>query len=96
MSLCAVQSAIRRLILPLPVSVFVIEANEPALPEDMISFIRLLQLTGEEWQEALRKEQIPKPKLNKQCFEVAAKALERRLAEYPTSIEVGPFAALSL
>lgn len=70
------------------VSVFVIEAAELTLPDDLISFIRLLLLSPSEYADTVKKEQLPKPKSSQEVLENSLKILTKRLEEYPMSIEV--------
>ncbi|KAG8902145.1 hypothetical protein FRC00_001239 [Tulasnella sp. 408] len=67
--------------------VFVIEAADDALPEDLIVFLRLLLLSPSEWRKAREKESLPKPKPDAESLKLARRVLEERLKEYPTSIE---------
>lgn len=67
---------------------FVIEASEPELPEGLISLLRLLILSPEDWQKANVQNKPPKPKLDFASAQAAVAVLERRLTEYPTSLEV--------
>ncbi|KAG9051389.1 hypothetical protein FS837_008486 [Tulasnella sp. UAMH 9824] len=67
--------------------VFVIEAGDDALPEDLIVFLRLLLLSPSEWRKAREKESLPKPKPDAESLKLAGRVLEQRMKEYPTTIE---------
>lgn len=69
-------------------SVFVVEASDPELPEGLISLLRLLLLSPEDWQRANIQNKPPKPKLDVQSAEAGIAVLQHRLAEYPTTLEV--------
>jgi SET domain-containing protein 6 len=68
--------------------VFVIEASEPEIPEGLISLIKLLQMPSDEWEKTQVKARSPKPKLDLPIARAALQVFERRLAEYPTTMEV--------
>jgi len=70
-------------------SILVLEIDME-LPEPFISLIRLLLLPPDEWVKARDKGKIPKPKpkLDATTLRVTQDILERRLALYPTSIQV--------
>ncbi|KAI0743984.1 hypothetical protein C8Q80DRAFT_1220766 [Daedaleopsis nitida] len=57
------------------------------LPEEFVSFERLLLLSEGEWEKTAKKSKLPKPKIDKEVLGIAIEVLERRLQEYPTSIE---------
>ncbi|KAI0268844.1 hypothetical protein BC834DRAFT_867511 [Gloeopeniophorella convolvens] len=57
------------------------------LPEELVSFARLLLLPAPEWEKTRRKSKLPKPKTDAAVLAVAADVLRRRLAEYPTTLE---------
>ncbi|KAG8902460.1 hypothetical protein FRB99_004460 [Tulasnella sp. 403] len=67
--------------------VFVIEATEPELPDELLSFIRLLLLSDEDFLKATQKGALPKPRKDLECLTVSVKVLEKRLSQYPTAIE---------
>ncbi|KIO19047.1 hypothetical protein M407DRAFT_152805 [Tulasnella calospora MUT 4182] len=67
--------------------VFVIEAGDDTLPEDLIVFLRLLLLSPSEWRKAREKESLPKPKPDVESLKLAGRVLEERMKEYPTTIE---------
>ncbi|OSD07030.1 SET domain-containing protein [Trametes coccinea BRFM310] len=58
-----------------------------ALPEEFISFTRLLLLPKDEWEKTAKKSKLPKPKIDSDVLTVAGQVLEKRLSEYPTTIE---------
>ena len=58
------------------------------LPEEMTSFVRLLMMSAPEWEKTKRKSKLPKPKVDDAVLSVAVDVVRRRLAEYPTTIEV--------
>ncbi|KAI0759853.1 SET domain-containing protein [Trametes elegans] len=66
--------------------VFVLQ-TDCQLPEELISFARLLLLSKEEWEKTAKKSKLPKPKVDKDVLTIAADVLERRLKEYPTTLE---------
>ncbi|OCH87879.1 SET domain-containing protein [Obba rivulosa] len=57
------------------------------LPEELISFLRLLFLSKDEWNKTKSKGKLPKAKMEPELLPVIADVLKQRLAEYPTSIE---------
>jgi hypothetical protein len=69
-------------------SVFVIEASEPEVPEGLISILKLLRLSTEEWTKTKSKNKPPKSSLDSPSATAALLLLDRRLAEYPTTFEV--------
>jgi len=69
-------------------SVFVIEASAPEVPEGLISILKLLCLSTEEWAKTKSKNKPPKSSLDSPSATAALSLLERRLAEYPTTLEV--------
>lgn len=76
-------------------STFVIEAEDPEIPPPLISFVRLLLLSPEEWGKAKEKQKLPKPKLSEQdgstALAVINQGLQRRLDEFSSPIEVLAF-----
>jgi Rubisco LSMT substrate-binding len=69
-------------------SVFVVDfSNE--LPEEIISFARLLMMSAPEWEKTKRKSKLPKPKVDDAVLSVAADVVRMRLSDYPTTIEAG-------
>ncbi|KAI8968075.1 SET domain-containing protein [Trametes punicea] len=57
------------------------------LPEEFVSFARLLLLPKDEWEKTAKKSKVPKPKVDHAVLAVAADVVEKRLKEYPTTIE---------
>ena len=61
------------------------------LPEDLISFSKLL-FSPNDWERARTKGKLPKPKLDQDAklliLPGVLSVLERRLAKYPTTLEV--------
>ncbi|KAH9946963.1 SET domain-containing protein [Amylocystis lapponica] len=57
------------------------------LPEDLVSFIRLLLLSKEDWDKASAKSKLPKAKVDAGVLSIAARVLVQRMKEYPTTIE---------
>ncbi|KAK7000730.1 ribosomal lysine N-methyltransferase 4 [Favolaschia claudopus] len=57
------------------------------IPLALVSLIRLLRLTGDEWEKTKAKDKVPKPKIEADILDVVRAVLERRLAEYPSSLE---------
>ena len=68
-------------------SVFVLR-TDCELPEELISFERLLLLSEDEWAKTAKKSKLPKPKADADVFAVAIDVLEARLKEYPTTLVV--------
>ena len=58
------------------------------LPEEFISFARLLLLPKDEWEKTAKKSKLPKPKLDKDVLTIAVDVLQKRLEDYPTTMEV--------
>ncbi|KAI0335074.1 SET domain-containing protein [Cubamyces sp. BRFM 1775] len=57
------------------------------LPEEFISFTRLLLLPKDEWEKTAKKSKLPKPKLDKDVLAIAVDVLQKRLRDYPTTME---------
>ncbi|KAI0081972.1 SET domain-containing protein [Panus rudis PR-1116 ss-1] len=57
------------------------------IPKDMYSLVHLLQLPRTEWLKLQAKEKLPKGKLTPEILPIVIEVFERRLAEYPDSIE---------
>ncbi|KAJ8486926.1 hypothetical protein ONZ51_g4522 [Trametes cubensis] len=57
------------------------------LPEEFISFVRLLLLPKDEWETTAKKSKLPKPKLDKDVLAIAVDVLQKRLKDYPTTME---------
>ncbi|KDQ21492.1 hypothetical protein BOTBODRAFT_99899 [Botryobasidium botryosum FD-172 SS1] len=66
--------------------VFIMEANSP-LPDALVSLIRLLLSTSDEWEKIRDKGKPPKPKSDAQSDSVAEKVLRKRLDMYKTSLD---------
>jgi len=66
--------------------VFVVR-TDCQLPDELVSFVRLLFLPQQEWEKTRKKGKLPKPAVDTQVLSVAAQVLEKRLREYPSSIE---------
>lgn len=60
-----------------------------------MSFCRLLLQSQSEWEKTKSKSKLPKAKVDESILSTIADALERRLAEYPTSVEVMDFLIVS-
>ncbi len=58
------------------------------LPEEFVSFVRLLLLPTDEWAKTAKKSKLPKPKVDRDLLAVAIDVLEQRLKGYPTTLEV--------
>ncbi len=78
-------------------SVFILR-TDCELPEELVSFLRLLLQSEDEWKKTAKKSKLPKPKVDKDVLDIAIDVLEARLKAYPTSIKVcqSNSAALSL
>ncbi|KAI0694983.1 SET domain-containing protein [Cerioporus squamosus] len=57
------------------------------LPEELVSFVRLLLQSEDEWEKTAKKSKLPKPKIDKDVLNIAIDVLEARLKAYPTSIK---------
>ncbi|KAI0368296.1 SET domain-containing protein [Pilatotrama ljubarskyi] len=66
--------------------VFVLQ-TDCELPEEFVSFIRLLLQPKDEWEKTAKKSKLPKPKVDKDVLSIAADVLEKRLKEYSTTLE---------
>lgn len=58
------------------------------VPTVMISFTKLLLLSEREWAKVREKSKPPKPKLEGPLYDIFILVIQRRLAEYPTPLEV--------
>ena len=58
------------------------------VPDELISFARLLLMEAPEWNEAKSKRKLPKAKVDERVLTVAADVLQKRIAEYPTTLKV--------
>lgn len=70
-------------------STFVLE-TDLTLPDQLISFIRLLLLPKEEWDKTRDKGKLPKPKIDRDLIAVALEVLKERQRDYTTTLEVEP------
>lgn len=79
----------------LSLSVFVIEASDPEVPDGLVSIIKLLKLDAAQWETVRAKNKPPKPSLDEPSARAVIKVLERRLTEYrnPTLEVRTPFAS---
>ncbi len=68
-------------------SVFILR-TDCELPEELVSFLRLLLQSEDEWEKTAKKSKLPKPKVDKDVLDIAIDLLEARLKAYPTSIKV--------
>ncbi|KAJ3762252.1 hypothetical protein EV360DRAFT_79480 [Lentinula raphanica] len=66
--------------------VFVVETNFD-VPEAMISLTRLLYLSSSDWEKAREKGKPPKPRLDLQTSNLLGLVLQKRIAQYPSTIE---------
>lgn len=57
------------------------------VPDELISFARLLLMEVPEWDEVRSKRKLPKAKVDERVLLVAADVLQKRTAEYPTTLE---------
>jgi hypothetical protein len=74
-------------------SVFVFELDFQ-LPPVVISFIRLLTLTIDDWARSREKEKVPKAKVDDGVLRIVHEVLRRRMSLYPTSIQVRSYPKL--
>ncbi|KAH8107781.1 SET domain-containing protein [Cristinia sonorae] len=65
---------------------FVIQ-SDCDVPDELISLVLLLMLPAADWTKTQRKQKLPKAKLNLDIIPIISSLIERRLAEYPTSIQ---------
>ncbi|KAJ6594439.1 hypothetical protein B0H19DRAFT_920100 [Mycena capillaripes] len=65
----------------------VVLESDLEIPQALVSLIRLLRLTSEEWEKTVAKDKVPKPKLDNEVLDVVCAVLERRLKEYPSSFD---------
>ena len=65
------------------------------LPIELVSSIRTFLLSQADFDKAVKKGSPPKPKVDADVAKWACKVLEKRLSEYPTSIEVSLATAIT-
>ncbi|KAF8199954.1 SET-domain protein, partial [Mycena galopus ATCC 62051] len=65
----------------------VVLESDLEIPLALVSLIRLLRLTADEWEKTVEKDKVPKPKLDNEVLEVVHAVLERRLTEYPSAFD---------
>ncbi|KAJ7267640.1 hypothetical protein B0H12DRAFT_1098154 [Mycena haematopus] len=63
----------------------VVLESDLEVPLALVSLIRLLQLTSDEWEKTVAKDKVPKPKLDNEVLDVVCAVLERRLNAYPST-----------
>ncbi|KAJ7933792.1 SET domain-containing protein [Mycena leptocephala] len=61
----------------------VVLESDLEVPLALVSLIRLLRLTADEWEKTVAKDKVPKPKMDSEVLDVVCAVLERRLQEYP-------------
>ncbi|KAI7962591.1 hypothetical protein MJO28_000685 [Puccinia striiformis f. sp. tritici] len=62
--------------------------GDPLLPEELTCILQIFLLTKPDFEDHKSKEKLPKPKLNSsEVIILAQQVVERRMKEYPTSIE---------
>ncbi|KAF5380227.1 hypothetical protein D9757_008220 [Collybiopsis confluens] len=66
--------------------VFVLDTDYN-VPEAIISLMRLLYLSAEEWEKARTKSKPPKPKLDSHALDLLILVLRKRLSQYSSTIE---------
>ncbi|KAF7376573.1 Ribosomal lysine N-methyltransferase 4 [Mycena sanguinolenta] len=64
----------------------VVLESDLEIPLALVSLIRLLRLTSDEWEKTVAKDKVPKPKLDNEVLDVVRAVLERRLNEYPSTL----------
>lgn len=68
-------------------SIFVIDQDD-LLPKPMLSFIRFLELTDAEFCHTIEKGRLPKASPAATVLRTALEVLQRRLAQYATTVDV--------
>ncbi len=58
------------------------------IPPALISLVKLISLSSDDWPKLKSKGKPPKPKLDQEVVEVLQEVLARRLAQYATSVQV--------
>lgn len=71
-------------------SVFIFDQSA-ALPEDFVSFTRLLLLSQSEWEKVKIKGKLPKPRMDDNIADIAEKTIRCRLDQYPTTLDVSDY-----
>jgi SET domain-containing protein 6 len=66
----------------------VVLESDLEVPLALVSLIRLLRLTTDEWEKTVAKDKVPKPKIDSEVLDVVCAVLERRLQEYPYTLDV--------
>lgn len=77
----------RSTVLSVPHSTFVLQ-TDCEVPDELISLVLLLMLPASEWEKAQKRDKLPKPKINLEIVPIIISVIGRRLAEYPTTMEV--------
>ncbi|CAK5265439.1 unnamed protein product [Mycena citricolor] len=57
------------------------------IPLALVALIRLLRLTPGEWEQAVEKDKVPKPKIDGEVLPIVKTVFESRLSQYPTTLE---------
>ncbi|KAJ3902224.1 hypothetical protein F5879DRAFT_258120 [Lentinula edodes] len=57
------------------------------VPEAMVSLTRLLYLSSDEWEKTQEKSKPPKPKLDSQALNLILVVLQKRIAQYPSTMK---------
>ncbi|KZT71724.1 SET domain-containing protein [Daedalea quercina L-15889] len=57
------------------------------LPEELVSFVRLLMMPSDEWEKTSKKGKLPKSKVDVNVLDVIEKTLKRRMQDYPDTLE---------
>ncbi|KAJ7680818.1 SET domain-containing protein [Mycena polygramma] len=65
----------------------VVFESDLEVPEALVSLVRLLRLTPDEWEKTVAKDKVPKPKMDNEILDVVRAVLERRLTEYPSTLD---------
>ncbi|KAJ6498807.1 SET domain-containing protein [Mycena sanguinolenta] len=66
----------------------VVLESDLEIPLALVSLVRLLRLTPDEWEKTVAKDKVPKPKLDNEVLDVVRVVLECRLNEYPSTLDV--------
>lgn len=62
--------------------------EEGPMPDELVTMLRILLATKEEFRKWQEKEKLPSPKLSPSIIDLGREILRSRLGQYPTSIEV--------